>query len=51
MIDPRGIACIHSHISGLKISVSEAYDKMSDVFGLGSDIFEMIFSGFGFSLW
>ena len=28
--------------AGLKISVSDASDKMSGVFGLGSDIFEMM---------
>ncbi len=28
--------------TGLKISVSEASDKMSDVFGVGSDIVEMM---------
>ncbi len=36
---------------GLKISVSDASDKMSSVFGLGSDIFEMMSGGFSFSLW
>ncbi len=33
---------------GLKISVSEASDKKSSVFGLGSDIFEMMVSRFQF---
>ncbi len=33
------------------ISVSDASDKMSGVFGLGSDIVEMISGGLGFSLW
>ena len=36
---------------GLKILVSDTSDKMSSVFTLGSDIFEMMSDGLGFSLW
>ena len=38
-------------VTGLKISVSDASDQISDVFGLGSDTFEMMSGGLGFSLW
>ena len=37
--------------ASLKIWISNASDKMSGVFGLGSDIFEMMSGGLGYSLW
>ncbi len=39
------LCCCMYVYSGLKISVSDASDKMSGVFGLGSDIFKMMSAG------
>ena len=39
------LCCCMYMYSGLKISVSDACDKMSGVFGLGSDIFKMMSAG------
>ncbi len=47
----RNYAESRANISSLKILVSDASDKMSGVFGLGSDIFEMMSGGLGFSWW
>ena len=38
-------------LTGLKISVTDSFDKISGVFGLGSVLFEMMSGGLGFSLW
>ena len=38
-------------IAGIKILVSDESDKMSGVFGLRSDIFEIMSIGLGFSSW
>ena len=47
----RGVLQILFALASLKILVSDASDKMSGVFGLGSDIFEMMSGGLGYSLW
>ncbi len=39
------------NLTGLKILVSDASDKMSSVLKLGSDIFEMMSGGLSFILW
>ena len=47
----RNYGELRANISGLKILVSDASDKMYGVFGLGSIIFEMMSGCLGLSLW
>ena len=45
-------SAIHLYIiTGIKILARDVTDKMSSVFGLGLDIFEMMSGGLGFSVW